>query len=135
VYRTLAWFGVVTGFVAYVVSNSATVVFSYVAGLVLGALLLKSQEIFARRLMRPKGSPAYQGWDRFIPLWVLIPGKYLLVALALGWGIKNQVVLPAVLGLGFLAVQVVLMAKMFGKLIAAQARPIREVYIDKKPKA
>jgi hypothetical protein len=138
VYRSIGWFGVLTSGLVYAALSSSTLTFAYAAGVALGALLLKSQEIFGRRLMRPKGSPPYDGWDRFIPLWVLLPGKYVLVALVLKWAISSQkdpVPVIVALGCGFLTTQLLIMAKVFGKAIAEQSRSIREVYVEKNSKA
>jgi hypothetical protein len=130
-FGTIAWFGLVFSGLVYAATASISAALSSVAGAVLGALLLKSQEIIVRRILRPKSAPAYEGWDRRIPLWVLLPVKYVLVTLAMGLGFHFHLLLPAFVGAGFIAVQFVLTAKVAGRILSGRVRSVREVYIEK----
>ena len=133
-YRSIGWFGIVMALLAYSATARLSVAVSFASGVGLGALLLKSQEIFVRRALRPKNSPKYKGkykgWDRLIPVWVMLPVKYVLVTLLLGWGIRNGIVAPIVMSFGFIAVQLVIAAKAIGYVLARRVRSVREVYID-----
>lgn len=132
IYRSMGWFGIVMSFLAYSAFRSVPIAVSFASGIGLGALLLKSQEIFVRRALRPKNAPAYEGWDKKIPVWLMLPAKYLLVTALLGYAIRNGIVAPIVLSFGFIAAQVVIAAKVIGYILASRVRSVREVYIDQK---
>ncbi|HVF10649.1 MAG TPA: hypothetical protein VNA16_07595 [Abditibacteriaceae bacterium] len=127
-YRTAVWMGALLTLCAYAISGSFIVTISFAAGAALAALLLKSQEIFVRRALRPKGSAAYSGWDRRIPLPLLWFLKYGLIAYAMSYLLRAQVLEPVGFATGFMAMQLIVVAKALGRLLARTVRPIGEVY-------
>ncbi len=127
---TIGWFGSLLAVFTYIATASIGAAFSFAAGAWMAALLLKSQEILVRRLLRSKSAPPYDGWDRKIPLWVLLPLKYVVVVGALGWGVSSHLLLPMYFCGGFGAAQVAMIAKVLGRFLNGRVRSVREVYID-----
>ena len=129
-YRTCAWMGPLLTLCAYAISSGSFIVTgSFAAGALLAALLLKSQEIFVRRVLRPKGSTAYAGWDKRIPLPLLLFLKYSLIAAAMCFLLRAQVITPAGFATGFMMMQLVVVARAMGRLLSRSMRPIGEVYV------
>ena len=111
IYRTMLWFGTVATLVAAGVFKDAAGIGSFVAGLVLAALLLRTQELLVRAVLRPK---AELGFDPRLALMVALPLKYGIVIAALAAFQYFGLMRPAALALGFFAAQVVIIAKVFG---------------------
>lgn len=98
---------------------------SFLAGSLVGAALLKSQEWMVRRVFAY--APERSAWKRLGPL-LLLPGKYLLIGWALGAAIRAGWVAPIGFGLGFVTVQIVIAAKVAGRILSERVRSVREVY-------
>ncbi len=126
-YVTTLWFGALMTLCVYGVTQSFVATLSFAGGTALGALLLKSQEIFVRRVIRPKDAPPYQLWDARIPLAVLLPVKYILIGAAFGYLINHGLLHPPAFALGFMTEQVVIFSKVLGRMAAQRIRPVSEV--------
>lgn len=111
--------------------QSAPIAISFAIGAGLSICLLKSQQWFLARFvaMSVKSAAAYQGWDARFPLWVLVPLKYAVVAAVIGFALRNQAFVPAAFAVGFTVLQVVIFARVAGRLLKANLRPIDQVYI------
>lgn len=126
-YGTMLWFGTLLTLCAYALTASLLMAFSFAGGALLAALLLKSQEVFVRRVLRPKDGPAYEGWDARIPLFVLLPGKYILIAATFGFLIARHLLHPIGFTAGFMAIQTAIIAKVMGYMMAQKIRPVSEI--------
>ncbi|MBV9868295.1 MAG: hypothetical protein JO316_23315 [Abitibacteriaceae bacterium] len=126
-YGTMLWFGTLLALCAYTLTSSILITGSFAAGALLAALLLKSQELFVRRILRPKDSAPYQGWDARFPLAVLLPAKYILIGTAFALLISRHLLHPIGFTAGFMAVQTAIIAKIFGYMIVQRIRPIHEM--------
>ena len=129
-YRTSVWMGALLTLCAYAISGSLVVMGSFAAGATLAALLLKSQEILVLRALRPKGAEPYNGWDKRIPWPLLLFLKYGLVAAAMSYLVRNQLITPAGFATGFMMMQMIVVAKAAGRLLARSIRPVGEVYVQ-----
>lgn len=121
-YITTLWFGAIWTMLAWGITQSPKATGSFAGGLFLGALLLKSQEIFVRRVLAPRGKT--EGADLFarIPIAVLLPLKYIIVALAFGFLLERGWLHPIALAFGFLTQQVVIISKVIGRFAANRLR-------------
>lgn len=131
-YFTLVWFGTLLALLIFAGTRSILVTWSFVAGMMLAALLLKSQEFFAARLLaaRNKNLPQPTGLVARIPLGILVPAKYLLVGALLWLLLRYQWMQPVPFMLGFLVLKVVIVSKVLGQLIHSRMRPIADVYVQ-----
>jgi hypothetical protein len=107
---------------------------SYGAGVLLGMALIASQAFLVGRTLRPTrpGESKKEAHKR-LAWWLLLPVKYLAVALLLGAGIRNGWVQAPWLGAGFICVQFVLGAKVVGYVLSRQMKSVREAYIAPQP--
>jgi hypothetical protein len=128
---TTLWLGALLTWCAYVLTQNYLVTLSFATGAVLGALLLKSQEMFVRRLIRPKDAPPYSGWDALIPLWALLPLKYTFIIAGIALLFRYQMIHPVAFAVGVMTVQLVIVAKVIGRILSPRVRSVREVYISK----
>jgi len=129
-YVTTIWFGTILTLCVYGVWQSFQIMYSFAGGIALAALLLKSQEIFVRRTIRPKNSEPYQGWDTRIPVLLLLPLKYIVVGAAFSLLLGHQLLNPLACVAGFLTLQIVIFAKIAGRLMARKLAPIQEDYVS-----
>ena len=129
-YVTAVWFGTILTLSVYGYFGSFLITCSFAGGVALAALLLKSQEIFVRRTLRPKGSEPYQGWDAKIPVLLLVALKYIVVGAAFAFLLNRQLMNPLALIAGFLTLQVVIFSKVASRLIAHKLPPINPVNED-----
>ena len=130
VYRFAPGFGTLLAVCLAVISRNAALTLSFAVGFATGLLLLKSQEMFVRRVVRPKSWPAYDGPDKKIPVWVMVPGKYLLVIAAMlllrRAGLLNFVAFAG----GCTVMQFVVLSMALGRLNANRARSLNEIYVQ-----
>ena len=129
--RTTIWLGALFTLCAYAFTQSYIATWSFGLGTAFGALMLKSTEIFVRRLIRPKDAPPYSGWDALIPVWALLPIKWGLVIGTLALLFHYQMINAVAFAIGFPTVQLVIVAKTIGRLMAQRTRSIHEVYVSK----
>ena len=127
VYGTMLWFGTLLTLCCYALTASWLIMGSFAGGALLAALLLKSQEVFVRRVIRPKDAPIYTGWDARVPLFVLLPGKYILIAVAFSFLITHHLLHPIGFTAGFIVIQTAIVAKVMGYMLAQRIRPVHEV--------
>ena len=100
---------------------------SFAGGAVLGALLLKSQEIFVRRVIRPKDASTAHGLDTRIPIALLLPVKYIIIGVAFALLLDRDLLQPVAFAIGFMTLQIVIVSKVLGRLLAHRIRPVSEV--------
>jgi hypothetical protein len=120
IYRSMAWFGVVLIVLTAFGLNSLPATSSFAAGIVLAALLLRTQELAVRALMRPKEQLG--GFDARLILVLLLPLKFVLMAAALFALNYFGLIQAAYLALGFFAGQLVIVAKVAGWMLARAAK-------------
>jgi hypothetical protein len=120
IYRSMLWFGLVLTVLVGLGLKSAPATTSFAAGLVLAALLLRTQELAVRALMRPKEQLG--GFDARLILVLLLPLKFVLMAVALFALNYFGLIQAAYLALGFFAGQLVIVAKVAGWMLARAAK-------------
>lgn len=135
VYRTLLWFGALLGLVAGMITQSGMVAWSFAAGVLLAAGLLKTQEFFANnlarqaQLKRAAKQKVLTKRQLRLPLHAFAGAKYLVVAGMLGVLLSNGWLWPVPFALGFTTLQVVIVGQVLGRVLNARMRPLREVYV------
>jgi hypothetical protein len=118
---SMLWSGALLMIVVLGVSKSAVVAGSFGSGVGLGALLLKSQEWFAHKVLAPRREGENTKWSR-LPLAVVLPLKYLFVMAALGIAVEGGVLNPPALAAGFVVGQLVIVAKVVGRFVSLRQR-------------
>ncbi len=140
--RTSWWVGAVFAFVVYAVTKSAFLAWSFAAGEALSIVLLYSQQAFVERLTSALVStresvakPQPEKRLRFAT-WVLLPAKYVLLGVLI-WGLlRYDLIQPLAFVMGVPLVQVVITAKVVGRMMTQNRTSIREAYVEKgKPNA
>lgn len=134
VHRTTLWFGALITLCVFVVTHSMLITASFGGGALLGGMLLVSQEMIVRRALRKPASPKAK-WANVIPMWLLMPVKYLAVGVVLSVLFNHQMLHVGAFATGIMVVQFVIVAKVAGRLMARQMRSVREVYIQGKSNA
>ena len=94
---------------------------SVFAGILLGAGLLKSQELFVRKLLGPRARNEKSFASR-LPLAIILPLKYIFIGAVLGILIDLGWLQPVALACGFIAGQIVIVAKVVGRFLALKMR-------------
>ena len=113
IYRSMLWFGLVcTLLAAFALQGDGAGIGSFVGGLLLAAVLLRSQEVSVRALLQPKEKML--GMDARLAMVLLLPFKFVAVVLALVVFKALGLLQPALLALGFTAGILVLIAKFAG---------------------
>lgn len=102
-------------------TRSPVIAISVFLGFALNAVLLKSQELFVRRVMGPVSKSEKNLWLR-APLALVLILKYVVVGAVLGLGLEFNWIFPSALGAGFVAGQVVIVAKVIGRFAALKMR-------------
>lgn len=120
VYRSMLWFGAVITLLVALGLRDAAAVSSLVAGIVLAAVLLRSQEIGVRSLMRPSQQGA--GIDPKLSMLLLLPIKFIGVVVALATLNYFKLIAPAYVAAGFFVGQLVLVAKIAGWVLTRNAK-------------
>lgn len=121
-YITTLWMGTVFSICAWGMTQSLVATGSFIGGALLGALLLKSQELFVRSVIAPRSGVVEKTWISKVPLLVLLPLKYILVALTFSFFISRGWFQPVAFIAGFLMEQVVIVSKVIGRAAANQLR-------------
>jgi Flp pilus assembly protein TadB len=135
-FGTTLWLGALLALCVASVFRSAAPGLSCAAGVLLGALLLKSQEWFVRRALRPRdatpvdGEPV-AGRGRKLSPWLLLPFKYALLAGVIAGLFSLPGFRPLFFVLGCGMVQTVVVARAMGRLLAAVRQPLRAVYVQR----
>ena len=115
VYRSMLIFGIPMTVLAAYWTRSAIGIGSFVAGMLLAALMLRVQEVSIRGALRPASE--MQGFDAKLLMVLLLPVKFLLIG-GLVYGANVLGLLEvAPFGLGFFAGQLVLLCQVVGWLI------------------
>ncbi len=112
VYRSLLWFGLVCTALAAFAFPTVAGTGSFAAGIVLAAVLLRSQEVSVRALLQPREK--MMGMDARLAMVLLLPVKFVAVVLALVVFNALGLLRPGPLALGFFAGNLVLIAKFAG---------------------
>lgn len=120
IYRSMLWFGVVLTILAAYGLKSWPATTSFVAGIVLAAVLLRAQEIGVRALMRP--AEKMGGMDARLFLVLLLPLKFVVMVVALATLNYFKLIAPAYLAIGFFAGQLVIVAKVVGWMMTRAAQ-------------
>jgi len=94
---------------------------SVFAGILLGAVLLKSQELFVKKVLGPRAANETNFLAR-VPLGILLPLKYLFIGALLGIFVQSNWLQPVALACGFIAGQIVIVAKVVGRFAALKMR-------------
>lgn len=121
-YVTTLWLGFIWTLLAWSITQSPKATGSFAGGLFLGALLLKSQEIFVRRVLSPRSKADSPDILARIPIALLLPVKYIVIGLAFGILIECGWLHPIALAAGFLTQQVVIISKVIGRFAANRLR-------------
>ncbi len=131
-YVTTLWMGLVFSICAWGITRSYIATGSFVWGALLGALLLKSQEIFVRRVIAPRSGIVEGSWDARIPIAVLLPLKYILIGLTFSFLINRNWLNPIAFTVGFLMEQVVIFSKVIGRSAANNLKSSPNVVVTPK---
>ena len=115
VYRSMLWFGLVCTLLAAFAFPTVAGVGSFAGGLLLSALLLRSQEMSVRSLLQPKEK--LLGLDARLAMVLLLPVKFIGVVLILVVFNALGLLKPGPLALGFTAGMLVLVAKFAGWML------------------
>lgn len=127
--RTTLWFSAVLTIVVGSATSSFLVGGSFAAGALLAVALLKSQEMFVNRLARGKDKMSSGSLWMRLPLALLLPAKYLAIAIGIAFSLRLHVLVPNAFAAGFTVLQVVIFSKVFTRLVLHNLRPLREVYV------
>lgn len=135
VYQANCWFAVVLAISWGLIGQNFGALLSSALGSLTGWLFLKTQELFVARWLRAKtGQVGSEEW-RFLPTWLLVPGKYALliasILLLRRAGLMNFVTFTV----GCLAVQLILLSMAAGRMMSRRsadgkaATMLRDVYV------
>jgi len=116
IYRSMLWFGGVMTLLTAALWKSGAGIGSFAGGLVLAALLLRTQEVVVRAALRPPTETG--GWDPRVLLLVFLPLKYIVVIGILVVAFMTHCLRPEPLAAGFFAGQLVVVAKVAGWLVS-----------------
>lgn len=120
IYRSMAWFGAILVALLAIGLRNAPVTVSFAGGIVLAALLLRTQEVAVRALMRPKEQLG--GFDARLILVFALPLKFVVMGAALFALNYFGLIRAGFLALGFFAGQLVIVAKVAGWMIQRAAK-------------
>ena len=128
-YITLTWFGLALTLCTYLFTKSLLITWSFAVAVAFAGILLKSQEMLVRRVVRPKDAPPYEGWDAGIslPLWFLV--KYALVASVLWSLYQHHLLNLIVFATGFMIAQFAVVSKILGRFLQQRSPSIRQSYV------
>ena len=122
---TSLWVGALAIMIAYAQTRSLRFTFSLMGGIALGALLLKSQEIFVRQVLSPVAKHAAGKFARF-PLMLLLGLKFVIVMALMGISMEAGWLAPGAFVIGFFVQQLVVVAKVTGRFLSLKTRSIGE---------
>lgn len=130
-FGTTLWLGALLSLCVASVFRSGVPGISCMAGVLLGALLLKSQEWFVRRALRPRNAAPALGTGLKLSPWLLLPLKYAGLAGVIAGLFSLPGFRPLFFVLGCGMVQTVVVARAVGRLLTAARQPLREVYVQR----
>lgn len=125
--RTSLWLGALLTILAGLVTRSWFFGMSFAIGTALGVILLHSQTWFVQNLTKAK----VQKTPSRVPVAVLLPAKYLLLLLFVGAIIHFNLVNAVAFVAGATVVQVVIVAKVLGRMMTQNRASIYETYVKK----
>lgn len=120
VIASILWFGALLMLGVLGATRSPLVAGSFGGGIALGALLLKSQDLFVRRVLGLP-APGENLWAR-TPRAVILVLKYIVVGVVLGVLIERGWLAPPALAAGFIVGQIVIVGKVIGRFAALKMR-------------
>jgi hypothetical protein len=128
-YWSLALVGTLLTIAVAIWSRSLILSLSVAEGILMGGLLIKSQELVVRQVLQPLQSLPSTGMKSIMPLAVLLPLKYLALGgiLIVLWQVQKINLIG--FGFGFMTVQVVLLARLIGRVLHSRMRSVNEVYV------
>ena len=103
-------------------SQSPQAASSFFGGILMGVVLLKSQELFVQKVLGPRGTGENNLLVSRLPLAVVLPMKYLFIGALLWTCIEQGWLHPVALAAGFIAAQIVIVAKVVGRFAALKLR-------------
>ena len=115
-YVSSLYSGALLMMLVYGSTRSLPITLSFVGGMALGVLLLKSQEIFVQRLLTKAAAQNSNVWTR-LPLALLLGAKYVVVFALLGITSELGWLVPAAFALGFVTEQLIIAAKIVGRYL------------------
>lgn len=115
VYRAMLLFGALLALLTAFGSHSATATGSFIGGMILAALLLRSQEIAVRGMLRPVAEMG--GFDAKMMMLLALPLKFLGIGVALWIANAQGWLQVAPFAVGFFAGQLVLLSQVAGWLL------------------
>jgi integral membrane sensor domain MASE1 len=127
-YLTTLWFGTIATMLAWGVTQSPKATGSFAGGIILGTLLLKSQEVFVRRVLAPRAGVIEDGEAlkkeliARVPIALLLPFKYLFIGLLMWIVVDLDWLHPIAFVVGFLTEQVVILSKVLGRYFAGRLK-------------
>ena len=134
VYRFVPRFGALLTLSVAVMARNVALPLSLAAGILTGLLLLKTQEMFVRRVLRPKSEGAYDGADEKVPAWAIVPGKYALVIATLWLMRRTELLHYAGFAAGCTVTQLIVLSMAWRRLKAnvagGRTRSINEIYVQ-----
>lgn len=133
VYRFTPRFGIVLTLCLAILSKSVALPLSFAAGLLTGLLVLKTQEMFVRRVVRPKYLGPYDGTDKKFPAWLIVPGKYAIVIATLWLMRRTELLHYAGFAAGCTVTQLIVLTMAMGRLSAnrtgGRKQSLHEIYV------
>lgn len=131
--HTSWWVGAVFALTVFTVTKSAFLAWSFAAGEALSIIMLASQQMFVRRLASTReGAASSDGKKQLrFPPWILLPGKYLLLGVLIWALLRYDLIQPFAFVMGVPLVQVVITAKVLGRLLMQNRTSIRQAYVEK----
>ncbi|HEX8237950.1 MAG TPA: hypothetical protein VF600_18565 [Abditibacteriaceae bacterium] len=125
------WLGALGAACVYAISASSFLALSFGLGAALSAVLLLSQVWFVRRVLAGRSQEPYRGWDKNLPMWLVVPLKYVLIGGAIAWMFEQSFFQPFAFGMGVLTVHIAIMARVAGRIAAFTRKPLAERYLQR----
>lgn len=122
---TSLWVGALAVMIAYGQTRSLQVTLSLIGGIALGALLLKSQEIFVRQVLSSGAARKAGKFARF-PLMILLGLKFGVIMALMGISMEAGWLQPVAFVVGFFTQQLVVVAKVMGRFLSLKTRSAGE---------
>jgi hypothetical protein len=142
VVRSSLILGSVLALLCLSVTKDAFLTWSFALGELLSVALLVVKSLFVKRLAKVKvahirstryGLPLPEEPKKIrFPVWLLLPLKYFVLMIGIGTLIHFRLMNPAAFVTGVGLVQVVIVAKVLGRMMTHNRPGIREVYVEKR---
>lgn len=136
VYRANCWFAIVLAVSWGLIGQNFGALLSSALGSLTGWVFLKTQELFVARWLKAKTGKAGGDEWKFLPTWLLVPGKYALLIGAILLLRRADLMNFVTFTVGCLAVQLILLTMALGRLMSRRpsdgkaATMLREVYVQ-----